>query len=483
MTEQIISDLASLVGSDNVVTDRTLLARADGPINRAFEKAFGYQPTHLPVCVVLALGTEDVRRVVAYCHEQRLSLIVKTGASSTEDNLTVVDDRTVMLDASGLNSLIEFDEHNMTATVGCGMPLAQLESYARAKGLTTGHGPQSLPLAQMGGLVATRSIGQFSTLYGGIEDLVIGLEAVMPDGQVVRIRNVPRRAAGPDLRHLFIGSEGALAVITEVSVKLFRYYPDDMWKGAYVADSFDAGVDFIRDVVTAGFRPSVVRLYDKPDMDLSYGGAGLADGEVCVFFVAEGPPEIAAATGAGIARHADGSPGLRHADVGIVDHWLATRNDICKVVGTEAMAKAYRDGKTYLYTLEVSASWTEIKSVYHTVTSRLPAEIDTLVFLGGHVSHSYQTGTNIYFVYAFQPHDPSTVTEAEGWHLVRTICEQVLREPTGGIAHHHGLGKVRAKMLDAELGTSSHLMRQLKQTFDPRGIMNPGVVVPLEAQA
>ena len=115
----------------------------------------------------------------------------------------------------------------MQATAQCGVPLQALEDEARKLGLTTGHSPQSKPVAHMGGLVATRSIGQFSTLYGGIEDMVVGLEAVFPGGDVARIKNVPRRAAGPDIRHVVIGNEGALCFITEVTVKLFPYLPEN----------------------------------------------------------------------------------------------------------------------------------------------------------------------------------------------------------------------------------------------------------------
>ena len=116
---------------------------------------------------------------------------------------------------------------DMQVTCQCGVPLQDLDDMLREQGLTTGHSPQSKPLAQMGGLVATRSIGQFSTLYGGIEDMVVGLEVVFPNGKICRIKNVPRRAVGPDIRHIVIGNEGALCYITEVTVKMFKYQPNN----------------------------------------------------------------------------------------------------------------------------------------------------------------------------------------------------------------------------------------------------------------
>ncbi len=123
----------------------------------------------------------------------------RTGASATEGGLETVVENSVVLDGSAMNQIINIDIENMQATAQCGVPLEVLENALREKGYTTGHSPQSKPLAQMGGLVATRSIGQFSTLYGAIEDMVVGLEAVLADGTVTRIKNVPRRAAGPDI--------------------------------------------------------------------------------------------------------------------------------------------------------------------------------------------------------------------------------------------------------------------------------------------
>ena len=142
---------------------------------------------------------------------------------------------------------------------------ARLTRELRARGNTTGHSPQSKPLAQYGGLVATRSIGQFSTLYGGIEDMVVGLEAVLADGTVTRIKNVPRRAAGPDIRHLIIGNEGAFAFVTEVTVKIWPYTPENNRFFGFLTDDFGAGIELLRELVTQGYRPSVARVYSPED--------------------------------------------------------------------------------------------------------------------------------------------------------------------------------------------------------------------------
>ncbi len=135
------------------------------------------------------------------------------------------------------------DPIDMMVTVQCGVPLQVLEDTLRAQGLTTGHSPQSKPLAQYGGLVATRSIGQFSTLYGGIEDMVVGLEAVLPGGRRHADQERPAACAGPDIRHLVIGNEGALCFITEVTIKVFRYQPENNRFFGFLVDDFGDGVD------------------------------------------------------------------------------------------------------------------------------------------------------------------------------------------------------------------------------------------------
>ncbi len=463
--------LSGLLGADRVVTDEKLLRLADG-FNRSYEKSFDVCMTVPPVAIVYVESAEEIAKVLRYCSDNKVNVIPRAGASSAEGLLETFVEGSVVVDCTRMNKLIELDTYNLMATVQCGFPLEELERQANLHKLTTGHSPQSRPLALMGGLVATRSIGQFSTYYGGMEDMLCGLEAVMPDGRIVRIRNVPRRSAGPDLRHLFLGCEGGIGFITEVTVKLFPYYPEHMWMGGYIVKDIDTGFAAIHDVMAEGYKPAVIRLYDKSDMDHNFGSVKLKDQEAFMFFTAEGPEEIAQGTGRGIDRIARRHGG-EYIGTAAVEHWMEHRNDICKTVNNPETARKYRETKVFYATLEISASWTDIVKIYRDVMANVPAKIENLIMLGGHVSHSYMNGTNIYFVYQLKMDSPET-SEQEQMKFIRAVCDEVIKYPTGGVVHHHGMGKQRVCYARQEHGSSYSLMEDLKRTFDPNGIMNSG---------
>ncbi|HHU32441.1 MAG: FAD-binding oxidoreductase [Zhaonellaceae bacterium] len=472
--QQVITALTNLLGEDRIVTDLDLLREHDSD-DGAYAKAFGIYRVPLPMCIVNVLSKEEVSEVLKYCNNNGIAVIPRTGASAYEGLLSATTEDTIVLDASGMNKILKIDDINMMATCQCGVPLKTLEDLLNKKGFTTGHGPQSLPLAQMGGLVATRSIGQFSTYYGGIEDLICGLEAVLPDGEIIRIRNVPRRSAGPDLRHLIVGSEGGTAFITEVTVKIFRYYPESFWRGGYIVPSMKEGFETIRKIIAAGYRPSVVRLYDKADYDYNYGTVELKDSEAYMFFVAEGPPSIAKATGEAIEKFTQ-EANCRYIGTKHVDYWLIHKNDLCNKFRSQAIRDKFREDHLYYATTEISGSWTDIVDIYYSTIAAIKEKVDNLVFVGGHASHAYQNGINIYFVYTIEISDPNVAAE-EHQRVVDIICEETLRKETGGCVHHHGMGKMRVKFAPQEHGSSYVLMKRLKKMMDPNNIMNPGVLV------
>lgn len=478
LKEKTVKDLQGILGEENVISKEEQIFADDPLLICKFEKAYDYKPEHLALCIAKVDSVEKVSKVLSYCNQNEIHVIARTGASSSEDQLKVIDDRTIYLDGAPMDKILCIDEENMMATVQCGVPLCVLEDKVNELGLTTGHCPQSQPMAYFGGLVATRSIGQFSTYYGGIEDMVCGMEGVLPNGEIFRIRPVPRRAAGPDLRHLVIGAEGTIAFMTEVTVKLFPYYPEEMWKGGYIIESFQKGIDAIREIMAKGYKPSVVRLYDKADADENYGSVNLKEKEAFMFFSVEGPKEVTQVHGEAIDRIAK-FHGAKYIGTKAVDHWFKTRNDWCKTIGREVEAQKFREDHIMYSTLEVCADWSEIKEVYEEVMETVPAKVQNLTMFGGHVSHSYINGTNIYFVYNLKNEVPSNASR-EMYQVIQNICDILVKYKTATVVHHHGVGKVRVGYTKRELGTSYQLLRALKDTFDPRGIMNPGCLLPME---
>ena len=290
----IVEAMTELLGPDAVETGEEQLKAASVDRFRKYTAVHGIYDGPIPAAIVYPGSAEQVAAVLRFAEDNLVNVVPRTGRTATEGGLETVVEDSLVVDGSRMNAILSIDPFDMMATVQCGVGLQRLEDTVRAKGLTTGHSPQSKPLAQLGGLVATRSIGQFSTLYGGIEDLVVGLEAVFPGGQVTRIKNVPRRAAGPDVRHVIIGSEGALCFITEVTVKLFRYQPENNRYFGFLVDEFADGIDAVRELITAGYRPSVCRVYSPEDARQHF--ADFYQGKNVVVLVAEGPKHLADAT-------------------------------------------------------------------------------------------------------------------------------------------------------------------------------------------
>lgn len=476
--EAIVAAFTDMLGEDNVNTDEQVLK--ENSVDRYYkvENVFGIYSLPLPAAVITPRSTQQVAEVLAFANEHRINVVPKTGGSATEGGLETVIENSVVVDGSRMNEILDINTEDMLATVQCGVGLEQLENELRARGYTTGHSPQSKPLAQFGGLVATRSIGQFSTLYGGIEDMLVGVETVFPNGRICRIKNVPRRAAGPDIRHLVLGNEGALTYITEVTVKIFRYYPENNRFYGYLVPDMGTGLAILREVVTQGYRPSVARLYDREDG--LYHFKHFSDGKCVLIFVAEGPEPLAAATGDAIAQIVSEYDTAEPVDSALIEDWFAHLNwDPAKIAEERV---EIRETLVNGFTTEVSGNWSVIGQIYENALARIRAEIPAqFTLLGGHSSHSYLNGTNMYFVYYYKI-DVDPTEERTTYHdpIQNIIVEETLKLG-GSMCHHHGVGKHRTHFLAQEYGSSLYMLETLKEAFDPNGIMNRGTIFPLES--
>ena len=475
--QEIVSALKNMVDPARVVTDEPVLKESSVDRFRRFEAYHGVYRMPFPAAVVYVKHTKEVAAVLQFAHQHKINVVPRTGHSATEGGLETALENSIVIDGSGMNRILDIDPTNMQATVQCGVPLQVLDDRLREMGYTTGHSPQSKPLAQLGGLVATRSIGQLSTLYGGIEDMVVGLEAVFPDGGVTRIKNVPRRAAGPDIRHVVIGNEGALCFITEVTVKIFKYFPENNRFLGYTLDHMRTGFNILREVMVNGYRPSVARLYDVEDG--AYHFSHFADGKCVLIFVAEGAKPLADATAAAIEEIVGRWEECKQVDSKLIERWFAQLNwDPAKLIEEK---NEIIETKNICNTTEISANWSIINDIYETCMRRVREEIPDLTLLGGHSSHSYLNGTNLYFVYFYNVVDCKPEEELTKYHLpIKKIIVEETIKAGGSMCHHHGVGKHRTPWIEMEYGSSYYILKTLKKAFDPHGVMNMGTIYPLE---
>lgn len=474
--ETIQEELKKVLGAEKVVTDETVLKESSLDRYRKFEQVHEVYTQPIPAAVVYVGSTEDVKNVLMFANANGINVVPRTGHSAIEGGLETAKENSIVVDGSTMNKVLKIDKENMQVTCECGVPLQELDDMLREQGYTTGHSPQSKPLAQMGGLVATRSIGQFSTLYGGIEDMLVGVEAVFPNGEVCRIKNVPRRSVGPDIRHIITGNEGALCYITEVTVKLFKYQPENNIFMGYMIDDMKKGFEALRAVMVEGYKPSIARLYDAADASQHWDWN---EDKNVLLFMAEGPAEITKATAEGIDKLVQTFEGVTPVDSKLIEKWFDGLNWGAEQIAEEKVEILATNNVGI--TTEISGCWDCIYDIYKNACERIMKEVPDMTLMGGHSSHSYMNGTNMYFVYYYNVVDCKPEEEMNKYHnqINRIICEEAIRLG-GSVAHHHGLGKARAHYVWEEYGSSFYMLETLKKAFDPNGIMNMGTLIPIK---
>ncbi len=461
----VLARLNAELGDRVATDDATLDAHRHDTWMRAELLDMQGRPGPRPLAVVRAQSTEDVAAALRICRELRTPVIPFGGGSGVCGGVEA-SPQAVVLSTRAMDGLISLDEESLRASFRAGTMGMDAESRVQEHGLTIGHWPQSIELSTVGGWVATRAAGQYSTGYGSIEDILFGLEAVLPDGSVLRTRETPRASAGPDLRHLFMGSEGTLGVVTEVTFSL-RPLPEASVGQAFHFAGIHQGLEAIRWLMRDGWRPPVVRLYDSLETPRHFADY-CPEGRAMLILLHEGPQTLVDAqcgSCAEILRAADGV----ETDAAAVDHWLEGRNEV------PGFRELLERGLV-VDTIEVGATWDRVAPLYDAVTASL-REVPSMRLASAHSSHSYRSGTNLYFTFAARPDDAADMTEVyrECWHRTMETTHSV----GGGIAHHHGVGRVRRDYMPLEIGeTGVAVLRAIKRALDPDDLLNPGVLIP-----
>jgi alkyldihydroxyacetonephosphate synthase len=420
----------------------------------------------LPLAVVTPRSTGEVATVLEICRSARTRVVAYGGGSGVCGAVLVPEDA-IVLSTRELRGLARLDPTSQTASFRAGTNGMEAERAVAEHGLTLGHWPQSIELSTVGGWVATRASGQFSTAYGNIEDLVLDLEVVLPDASVLRTRRTPRAAAGPDLRHLFLGSEGILGIVTEVGFSL-RRQPEARRGQAFHFADFAAGLEPIRSLVQAGWRPPVVRLYDAAESARHFADACPPE-RAALILLHEGPQALVDAESRAVSELCRAQGG-RDLDAALVDHWLETRNRVPGFGG-------FLEKGIVLDTIEVACTWDRVAELYARTTAAL-REVPGILLASAHSSHSYRSGTNLYVTFVARPEQRARMPAVyrECW---RRTMETAL-ELGAGIAHHHGVGRVRRDYLPGEVGEAGiALLRAVKRALDPENLLNPGALLRL----
>lgn len=415
-----------------------------------------------PSCVVRPRTTEDVAALLTWAQETATPVVPWGGGSGVLGGAR--GSGSVVVDLRGLDELGDVDDKSRLVQAGAGVTGPHLAEHLAGRGFTLGHEPQSFAISTVGGWIATRACGQLSARYGGIESLLAGFTAVLPGGRVVTSKTVPRRAAGPDVAALMIGSEGTLGIVTEARLRISPI-PGDRADLCLRFDHMVDGVAACRALAQSDLRPTLVRLYDAEDaaIFLRHFPQETPGPLLLLSFDGEGAQARAGAA----AELTGAAPG----DARLVARWWEHRNDAVGEFRRLMAGDGLLGPHALVDTMEVAGTWTVLRDLYHSMKERLGGIAD---LAGCHLSHVYPDGACLYFTLASACSDDEEAasTLARWWETGMRAC----LDAGGSISHHHGIGRVKAPWLEEELGGWLDVLRAVKRTVDPRGIMNPGAL-------
>lgn len=493
----VVAALTGLLGAEHV-TDHHLdrVEHAAGrsyPDLRRLRDGDGHGA---PDAVLFPGSADEVAAVLRLCAEHAIAVVPYGGGTSVVGGVTARREGearpVVTLDLRRLDRVLEVDEESLTATFEAGARGPQVEAALHRHGLTLGHYPQSHQQATVGGYVATRSAGQASTGYGRIDDKVLAVRVETPSGTLRLGGSAPASAAGPRLLDVVVGSEGTLGVITEATLAVHRL-PSARVHAAVAFASWEDGVAALRALAQdhgSGALPEVCRLSDAEETRVGLVLAGTSGERLSRWLAARGAARPCLAVLVWEGSSARALRRRRRSALAVLGRHAARRLPA-------AVARAWQSGRfegpylrdellgrgVLVETLETATSWSALTDLHGAVGTALREALsqpDRPTVVQCHVSHVYPTGASLYF----------TVAAAEGedplgdWHRAKTAASEAIVAAGATISHHHAVGTDHRPYLSAEVGDLGvRLLRALTRELDPRGVMNPGVLVPAATTA
>ena len=470
----LLDGLRDLLGAEQVLTDdETRRLRTRGKSTPDLLRQRAGDLSDAPDAVVRPSTHEEVAAVLAYAVEHHLAVVPFGGGTSVTGGLVARREGyagLVSLDLLRMKRLVAVDHTSMTATLEPGLRGPEAEALLAAEGLTLGHYPQSFEFASIGGFAATRSSGQSSAGYGRFDALVVGLRVATPRGEL-RLGSAPANAAGPDLRQLILGSEGAFGVITEVTVRVRKLPAEKVYEG-WSWPSFAAGADAMRTLAQSGLLPTVIRLSDEAESAINLArpdaiGAQAAGG--CLMITGyEGEPAANAAKRAAVTALLEQLGGTC---VGTEpgESWAHGR------FNAPYLRDSMLDVGVLVETLETATWWSNREALYAGVKTALEQSLGEGTMVLCHISHVYETGCSLYFTVAAKEGDDALAQ----WQKAKAAACDAIVATGSTITHHHAVGTDHKPWLTAEIGElGGSVLRAVKADLDPTGVLNPGVLIP-----
>ncbi len=477
LPEGVRERLVALVGREQVRSDKEArISHTRGKSTPDLLRIRGGDAAQAPDAVILPSSHEQVLAVLRLAAEERLAVAPFGGGTSVVGGLAPRRQgfaAAVALDLRLLDRLIEVDDVSRIAVFEPGVRAPEAEALLAQLGFTLGHFPQSFEYASLGGFAATRSSGQASAGYGRFDERVVALRVATPRG-TLELGRAPRSAAGPDLRQLFLGSEGTLGVITALSVEVSPKPERALYEGWRFED-FHAGIEAMRRLAQDGPTPTVLRLSDEAETALNLARPSDLGGS------ANNRPGCLAITGYEgretevLERRTRASAMLRQLeaepDATAGASWASER------YRGPYLRDALLGAGALVETLETATFWSNLEPLYRGVKRALQerlTELGTPPVVLCHVSHVYRSGASLYFtVGAAQLEDPLSQ-----WAAAKQAAGDAILRSSGTITHHHGVGSDHAGHYAAEVGPLAlEVLRAVKSTLDPTGILNPGVLL------
>jgi alkyldihydroxyacetonephosphate synthase len=367
----------------------------------------------------------------------------------------------ILVDMKKMDKILEINDKNLTATIQTGKNGMNIERELNQKGYTLGHIPQSVFTSTLGGYIAHKAAGQFSTKYGKIEDMIISLEAVLPSGEIIHSKAAPRTSVGPQVDKLLIGSEGTLAIITQATLRIWPK-PESRMLRSYAFSTIEESLDAVREILRQQAYPAVVRIYDHEETERHFPLEKKAKNKAMTIFVCEGNEQVAGLEAAIVDEKCLKNNGIACGEEP-VNHWFDTRFNVTE-------SSKFPPIGFIVDTIEVSVMWDQAAELYHNVIKAMQSVKGTVV-ASGHASHFYPQGVCFYFSFGGKPvsEDDHTYSQA-----VWDACIKATIDSGGSISHHHGIGINRSEWMKEEWGSIFPLLLKIKKCLDPKNVLNPG---------